>query len=334
MKRHRPLVQIQAKKYRQDYRRILKTIEQYDKICVFTHIVPDFDALGSQFGLYNWLKENFPKKDVRVSGSNHPQYSPNLYPYICEIENSWFETPFLAIVVDTATGDRVSDLRYQKAETIIKIDHHPMVDQFGDINLVDPSLVAAAEIVANFIIYNKKKYHLSKQTAIYLYSGIAGDSRRFLYKDTSIYTFANATELLKTGFDLSTDIYNKMYVETMQDLELRAHILANFKLTDHGVAYYILDAQTLEEFQRTTDQGKEFVNIFSGIEGVNAWFSASEDKERGIYKISIRSKEVPINQVATKYRGGGHTQASGATLNNRDEIDSLVSDLNALFPKN
>ncbi|MGI6714274.1 MAG: DHH family phosphoesterase [Bacilli bacterium] len=333
MKNLNPLIIEQARKYKAEYKSIYRAIKQFDRIAIFTHITPDFDALGSQFGLYTWLQDNFPEKDIRVLGSNHPTYTPHLYPSIPELDDQWFEKPFLAIVVDTSTSDRVSDQRFQQATIIIKIDHHPPVDQYGDINLVDTELVAAAEAVTNLIVYRNTKFSLSKEAAIYLYSGIAGDSRRFLYQDTTIYTFANVTELLKTGFNLTTDVYNKMYVETLQDLALRAHILTHYRLTDHGVAYYILDDETLKEFERTTDQGKEFVNIFNGIEGVNAWFSASEDRQRGIYKVSLRSKDTPINQVATKYRGGGHAQASGATLHSREEIDLLVADLDALFPK-
>ena len=35
--------------------------------------------------------------------------------------------------------------------------------------------------------------------------------------------------------------------------------------------------------------------------------------------------------MASKYRGGGHPQASGAKLNNKDEIDLLINDLNELI---
>ena len=37
------------------------------------------------------------------------------------------------------------------------------------------------------------------------------------------------------------------------------------------------------------------------------------------------------DKVAEKYRGGGHAQASGATLNHRKEIKSILNDLNVLI---
>ena len=39
---------------------ILNKIEEYDRIVVYRHVSPDFDALGSQLGLYHYLKHNFP----------------------------------------------------------------------------------------------------------------------------------------------------------------------------------------------------------------------------------------------------------------------------------
>jgi nanoRNase/pAp phosphatase (c-di-AMP/oligoRNAs hydrolase) len=50
------------------YALILKAIQKYPKIVVFRHIIPDFDALGTQLGLATWIKENFTKKTVKVIG--------------------------------------------------------------------------------------------------------------------------------------------------------------------------------------------------------------------------------------------------------------------------
>ena len=59
--------------------------------------------------------------------------------------------------------------------------------------------------------------------------------------------------------------------------------------------------------------------------------SVSEDVSTNEYRVSIRSKKVAINQVASKYRGGGHDQASGARLTSLEELDLLVKDLDDLL---
>ena len=43
------------------FKEILKTIEAYNRILVHGHIRPDGDCYGSQFGLAEIIKENYPE---------------------------------------------------------------------------------------------------------------------------------------------------------------------------------------------------------------------------------------------------------------------------------
>ncbi len=51
------------------YLDILTAIRKYPKIVVFRHVIPDFDALGTQWGVATWIKDNFPLKQVKVVGN-------------------------------------------------------------------------------------------------------------------------------------------------------------------------------------------------------------------------------------------------------------------------
>ena len=55
-----------GKNFKKEYALVLKKIKEYDEIAIFRHIRPDFDALGTQFGLATWIKDNFPNKTVKV----------------------------------------------------------------------------------------------------------------------------------------------------------------------------------------------------------------------------------------------------------------------------
>ena len=57
----------------------------------------------------------------------------------------------------------------------------------------------------------------------------------------------------------------------------------------------------------------------------------TEEVDRKDFRVSIRSKEIDISVVANKYKGGGHKNASGATLYSMDELDFLIKDLEALI---
>lgn len=319
--------------YRTIYKKILNKIKKHDDIVIFRHIMPDFDALGSQFGLCTWLKDNFPNKSIHVVGDNHVTFTPRIYPETDKIDESYFkDRKPLAIILDVSNASRIADPRFKKCRTKIKIDHHPDIENMAKISIVDTSAASTAEIIVDFIlnVSIKENYILSKEAASYFYSAIVGDSGRFQYSSTSKHTFAIAMELLNTGINIS-DIYNAMYLKKIDDLKVTAYILNHFSVSKHGVAYYVLPLDVQKELNITTERGKENVNIFSNIEGINAWCSITEDNKEPCFRISIRSKKQAINGVATKWGGGGHAQASGAKINSLDELDAFIKDLDDLF---
>ena len=330
MSKVHPLIALKAKPFLKDYKRVLNAIKRYDRIAIFRHIMPDFDALGTQMGLATWIKDNFPNKEVKVLGDNHVTFTPRLFPEMDSLNESWFKEPFLAIILDTANVKRIADPRFKKAKFKIKIDHHPAIEHYGKINIVDDNDAAASELVCNMIMSFKGDYVLSKLAASYFYIGIVGDSGRFQYSSTSPHTFAICEKLLESGIEL-TSIYQKMYVKKVDDLKVTAYILNNYRISPNGVAYYVLDANIQKELNITTERGKENVNLFSNIEGIGIWCSITEDPKDNCWRISIRSKEICINQIAAKWGGGGHAQASGAQIKNLGQLDAFISDLDELL---
>lgn len=330
MKKANNEVELFAQKWKIEYKKILKKIKEYDRIAIFRHIIPDYDALGTQLGLAAWIKDNFPNKEVKVFGDNHVTFTPRLFPEMDNENEDWFKEPFLGIIVDVGNTSRIADPRYKKAKYKIKIDHHPDVEKYARISIVDTSAAAASEIVSNFIVSAGNEYFLSKEAANYLYIALVGDSGRFQYSSTSKHTFEIASRLLGTGIEISK-IYQKMYLKQIDDLQVTAYILNHYSISEKGVAYYILDAKIQKDLKITTERGKENVNLFSNIEGIGIWCSVTEDPKDNCWRVSIRSKEKAINEVATKWRGGGHAQASGAKLENIDELPLLIKDLDNLL---
>ena len=134
--------------------------------------------------------------------------------------------------------------------------------------------------------------------------------------------------LVNTGFKVN-DIIQKMFVKQLEDLEIMTYILTHYTVSPKGVAYYVLDCKIQEQLHITTERGKENVNLFSNIEGINIWCSITEDPDpkEPCWRISIRSKKVAINGVANKWGGGGHAQASGAKIVTLDELPAFIKDL-------
>ncbi len=327
-----PEIKKLGKKFKPEILGIEKAIKKYNKIAIFRHVMPDFDALGTQMGLYHFLKDNFPGKDIKVLGDNHVTFTPRLFPEMDKVSESWFDEPFLAIIVDVSNKSRIADPRFEKAEFIIKVDHHPNVEDFANINIVDTSMAAASELLVSILLNFKGKYVLSKESATNFYIGIAGDSGRFQYSSTSAHTFAVASELIAAKIVLN-EIYAKMYVKAIDDLAVTAYILNNYKISPKGVAYYVLDSKIQKDLKITTERGKENVNLFSNITGINIWCSITQDDDpkEPCWRISIRSRDYVINGVATEFGGGGHAQASGAKIATLDELPKFIAALDALI---
>ncbi len=312
------------------YKQVLKQIKKYDTIVVLRHEVPDFDASGSQFGLVTWIKENFPNKKVYALGKPHKFFSPSLYPVTDSVEN--LPEKYLLIIVDVANRPRVDGKEYiENADYIIKIDHHPLCDEFGNISIIDEHAAAAAELVAEMLISFKKT--ISEKCAYYLYSAIVGDSGRFQYSDTNPRTFTVVGELFKTGFNFQ-DVYDKMYLKSVEDIKIINYIYSIYKLSPKGVAYYMISIDQLNELGIEREKAKAYVNLFSGYEEIKVWVQFTEDvtaTDEFKWRVSIRSRGVKINDVASKHNGGGHDNASGAKCVDEQEMLKLIEELDELL---
>ena len=246
------------------------------------------------------------------------------------LDDSWFEEPFLAIVVDCGNKARIADQRFLRATDIVKMDHHPDVEQFGEVSIVDHELAAAAELISNMIYFMSKGKPMSNEAARYFYSGIVGDSGRFLYSSTTPHTFAIAQYLLESGINVS-QLYLTMYEKSVKSLDVTKYILNNYKLSEHGVAYYILGTEALRELNLDQISGKDYVNTFANFKEIGIWCSIAEDTVDNVWRISVRSKKVAINEVAAKWEGGGHAQASGCKIATLDQLEDFIADLDALL---
>ena len=327
-----PIIAEYGKAHKKEFHQIYRAIERYEKIVVFRHLKPDYDAMGTQMGMVTFLKDNFPEKEIHFVGDNHVTFTPRIFPETENLPESWFrENKFLAIIVDVGDAERVADPRFKHASYKIKIDHHPCKKEIAKAKVCDLDMAAAAELAVD-ILLNWKGKTISKEAAYWFYIGIVGDSGRFLFSSTSPHTFSVAQALLATGIELPP-LYQRMYEKNLDSLRSLAYILSHFEVSPHGVAYYCLPKDVQDELHITPEQGKEHVNTFSNIEGINAWCSITEDPNPKDYcwRISIRSKAKDISPIAFKYEGGGHAQASGAKIKDLTVLPKFIEDLDALF---
>ncbi|MBO5089602.1 MAG: bifunctional oligoribonuclease/PAP phosphatase NrnA [Clostridia bacterium] len=307
------------------FEKILEAIKEFDTIIIHRHNNPDGDALGSQIGMREIIKENFPTKTVYAVGDGSKRYGFMEGSAMDEIDDSVYENA-LAIVLDTSASALISDDRYKKAKRTVRIDHHIFCEEICDIEVTDTSYESCCGLVTEFAI--ESGLRLSKLAAKSLYTGMVTDSGRFRYDSTNANTFRLASHLMKAEFD-TNEIYAQLYADEFSFIRLRAQFVLKIQFTDKNVAYIYTTKEEAETYEADTFTiSRAMVGTMGDIKGVNVWVNFTET-ENGVLA-ELRSNKYNINPIAVKYGGGGHAKASGATLKNRDEAMQMLNDLNEL----
>ncbi|MBP1947777.1 DHH family phosphoesterase [Virgibacillus litoralis] len=302
--------------------KIIESIKEYETIIIHRHVRPDPDAYGSQAGLKELILQAFPEKDVFIVGEEEP--SLNFLVRMDRINDETYSNA-LVIVCDTANAARICDQRYELGSMLIKIDHHPNVDEYGDIMWVDTTSSSTSEMIYDLFLYGiNEGLELNDEAARLLYAGIVGDTGRFLFPSTSKKTFQHAAELVAYNFDRSS-LYDGIYSIKDNIARLRGYILQHFQLTSSGMSTIKLTRDILNEFQVDPSDTGQLVGVLGDIEGIKAWAFFIEETD--LIRVRLRSKGPVINEIAGKYNGGGHPMAAGASVNNWDETKSVIDDL-------
>ncbi|WP_270740942.1 DHH family phosphoesterase [Lactococcus formosensis] len=299
---------------------ILTKIKEYDTILIHRHKNPDPDALGSQCGLRAILRANFPEKKIYAVGYDEPTLT-----YLAEMDQVELEsgTKYLSIICDTANTPRIDDERWMQADYVIKIDHHPNDDAYGDLRLVEPDRSSASEIITDFALNHDLA--LNKEAARLLYGGIVGDTGRFLYPATSAKTLYLASKLAEFDFDRPA-LGREMTSFDMKVARLQGYVYENLEISENGAGRVILSKEVLEKFNLRDAETSSIVGTPGSIRDVQSWAIFVEQAD-GHYRVRMRSKTVPINEIAKKHDGGGHALASGANSYSLEENEQIWQEL-------
>ncbi len=308
------------------FERIIEKIKEYDTIIIHRHTNPDGDAIGSQSGLRQIIKENFPQKRVCAVGDSAGRYEFALDAPLDVITDELYKNA-LAIVLDTSSAALISDERYKTAKETVRIDHHIFCEKICKYEVTDTSYESCCGLVTEFAIECGLK--INSLAAKSLYTGLITDSGRFRYDSTNANTFKIAGTLISVGID-TNEIYKNLYADDYEKLKLRARFVLKVNFTEKNVAYIYTTKDELATYNADLFSiSRGMVGVMSDIRGVDIWANFTES-DAGVL-CEIRSSKYNINPIAKKYGGGGHAKASGATLENREMAMSLIKELEELI---
>ena len=304
---------------------ILEKIKAYSRIMLFRHIRNDGDCVGSTKGLKAILQASFPEKEVLLIDADRSEYLAFLGPEDEEVSDNVYADA-LAIVIDTATQNRISNKKYALCKEIVKIDHHIPVENYGVLNWVEEKRSSACEMIVDFYDTFRDELVLTQDAAYYLYTGMVTDSGRFRYDGVNGETMRMAGILLDRGIDTQT-LYAHLYLDDYEFLKFKAHVYENMQITEHGVAYIHVTLEMQDKFGLIPEEASNCVSMMDGIKGSLCWLGFIDSRsEPGTMRVRLRSRFMTVNQIAERHHGGGHACASGATVYSAEEMQELIAE--------
>lgn len=303
-------------------KQIFKKIKEFDTIVIARHIGADPDALASQIALRDVILNTYPNKKVYAVG-----FPASRFKFLGLLDKEPIQDyeNALLIVTDTPDKKRVDISEFNKFKYTIKIDHHPFIEKFCDLEWIDDKASSASQMVLELIYETKLK--LTKEAAEKIYLGLIADTNRFLFYYTTSKTFSLVSRLLK-DFNIDiTSLYEELYLRPFKEIKFQGFIANNLTVTENGFAYMKIDEKILKEYNVDAATAGNMVNNFNYIEGIFAWGIFSYDANNNNIRGSIRSRGPIINEVAALFNGGGHIYASGVRLKEFNQVDELAVEM-------
>jgi len=321
--------------YQSEYHTIGGLINKANHVIIVPHVDPDPDALGSAYGLALAIMQmgktcriGLQEKLIRKYDFIIPDES--VYTYTTDSEKPYD----LFFALDIGSIKRVGqyiDL-LNSGISCVNIDHHIDNEKFGDVAIVDDGFSSTSEMI--FHLLTSLNVNINKDMALPIYTGIVYDTGSFRYSLTTKRTHQVVSALL--DFDIDTNQVYESLFENMSEAALRLvnRVTGTLKtFCDGKVALTFLRNHFYEECGASESDALNLVKIGSSVRGVEFAIFMKE-KDNTLTKVSLRSKgDFNVNEIASKYGGGGHKKASGFVLN-RDfdkAMDEIVESIIPLY---
>lgn len=298
--------------------KIWSMIEKHNKIVCLTHINADGDAYASQIALYLLIKKIFPHKKVYCINEKSKRFS--WWNQYLQDETADIIKNSLVIVTDTATFARINSEFIEQTQTIIKIDHHFSVDNYGTLQWIDDKASSASEMITLLIKFLNLK--IDEKIAEILYIGIISDTNRFHYPVVSNITFQALAFLTSYQINL-TNIYNKYYEQTVDTLRLKSLIFKNY-VFNKNIIFCCLKAELLKPLAICAFAANEHVDLLANINGSKIWMMFSQTEVNGPIIGIFRSNYIKVDTVAQEFGGGGHDHYAGGTFKDWTQVNEII----------
>lgn len=293
-------------------------IKKYSRFLITTHRNPEADALGSELA-FLYLLRKVGKSGFIVNESNVPpecKFLPGSRDIrVAPVKTRMFDC---AVFLDCSDASRAGSVTkiISGLKSTLNIDHHISNSSFAKVNWVDWRASCTCEMV--YRIFKLLGIEINLDVATMLYSGIVVDTGSFRYRNTTSSCHRIAASLIGCGVD-AAEVYSSLY-ENNRFLHVR---LLNRILSTAGydsrfnIAWVDISRKVLGRNSYSADLSEMALSILRSVAGIKLAMVFKEIGGRqGRVRVNFRSQgSFDCNRLAAKFGGGGHKNASGATVN-------------------
>lgn len=297
-------------------RRILRFIDRHDGFLCTGHIRSDGDALGSQIAANAFLRKLGKRSHVVCDRGASAQL--RFLPGAGEVGSGpqdlrpRYDGVF---TFDSASLERLERIgaAVTGGVTVVNVDHHASNERFGTINWIDPGYAATGEMVYDLVLTSGAGFDPAIATNLYV--TLVTDTGRFSFSNTSTRTHLIAAHLMECGARPAT-VHNALYRQkTAGELRLFSECVRTMRLSKDGAVGWVTLSRALTRRCRfEPEDTQEFIDLVKSVKGVRVAVLLRETGAPGKIKVSFRTERgVDGMALASKWGGGGHQRASGAT---------------------
>jgi len=288
---------------------VLQAIRSRHRFVVTSHARPDGDGIGSALACGQILRVMGKDAEV-VMYDGVPRIYQSL-PFADRAIRAETAPPNDAVILLECDSTRRAQLAGLDECFLINIDHHLSGRNFGNINWIDPSVMATAELV--YRLARLACVPVDRDIATCLYTALMTDTGSFMFEGTNEQTFTVARELVLAGADPAHCARQIYFGHSTAKMRLLGAALSNLH-REGPLAWIWVTQEQMQRFSAREEDCEGLVNYALSMADVQVAIFFRELPDHR-YRVSLRSKgTVNVSAVAEHFGGGGHKCASGCSL--------------------
>lgn len=326
-------------------KQIWEEIQKANNILLHLHPSPDGDSAGSALAMMHVLKSLGKNVTLIAGDSELPRSFRYLPGYENIVEKKYGEVELkdfdLFLIQDSASKDRVTrevePVEFPEGLQTIVIDHHNTNPKYGNINLVESSSPATAQIL--YELFEMWNITLTKEIALNLFFGMFTDTGGFRYRATTPETLSYASKLVVLAPDypdMLAKMENTLEPENLTFMSLALSSLELYFSKKVAIAPVSFEVLAEHGIQKKHTQRMELSNTLRMVEGWEMGISAIEsEKDKMNVSIRTQSDVFDVSKLAAALGGGGHKMAAGAQIRKpfKEAKEFLLKTIAEVYPE-